>query len=178
MGVVISARGPCRGVEVDEGRRFLAFGRVRCAVLQSPYLCFQTRLLSIHGLGRPVGGEGGGAHAEPRGPARRLCSLGSRTCSGLCPTILGAAGEQVSSGWSGFWCPPCRGDRCHVSSPQRRRAGRRCLQTRLSCNLCFSHDRHLGPRKPAVKSSLAWLSVFPTATPGCALEAAGPDDSL
>lgn len=128
--------------------------------------------------GEASGGRGGGVHAEPRGPARRLCFLGSRTCSGLCPALLGAAGEQVSNGWSGFWCPPCRGDWCRVSSPQHRRAGRRCLQTRLSCDLCFSHDGHLGPRKPAVKSSLAWLSVFPTATPGCALEAAGPDDSL
>ena len=65
LGVVISARGPCCGGKLDEGRRFLAFGRVRCAVLQSPDLCFQTRLLSIHGLGRPVGGEGAGLMLNP-----------------------------------------------------------------------------------------------------------------
>lgn len=170
MGVVISARGLCHGGKVDEGWRFPAFGRVRCAVLQSLCLCLQTKLLSIH---CPRG-----AHAEAHGPARRLCFLGSRMCSSLGPMPLEAAGEQVSSGWSSSWCPPCRGDWCRISSPRHRCAGGRCLQTRLSRDLCFSHNWHLGPKKPALKSSLAWVFVFPKATPGCALEAAGPGDSL
>lgn len=110
MGVVISARGLCHGEKVDEGWRFPAFGRVRCAVLQSLCLCLQTKLFSIH---CPRG-----AHTEAHGPARRLCFLGSRMCSSLGPMPLEAAGEQVSSGWSSSWCPPCRGDWCRISSPR------------------------------------------------------------